>query len=122
MEMHSCPTTLACPGCRCRPGRTRTTSAGLSAAEAAQRLASHGLNCLTPPQKRGPLLRFLLQFHNVLIGVLLGAAVAPGPRPSGRYRRHPRRGGHQCPDRLHSGRQGGKIARRHPQHAGCVPS
>lgn len=44
-----------------------TTSAGLSAAEAAQRLASHGPNRLTPPQKRGPLLRFLLQFHNVLI-------------------------------------------------------
>ena len=35
-----------------------TTSAGLSAAEAAQRLASHGPNRLTPPQKRGPLLRF----------------------------------------------------------------
>ena len=52
-----------------------TTSAGLSAAEAAQRLASHGPNRLTPPQKRGPLLRFLLQFHNVLIYVLLGAAV-----------------------------------------------
>ena len=52
-----------------------TTSAGLSAAEAAQRLASDGPNRLTPPQKRGPLLRFLLQFHNVLIYVLLGAAV-----------------------------------------------
>ncbi len=52
-----------------------TASAGLSAAEAARRLASHGPNRLTPPQKRGPLLRFLLQFHNVLIYVLLGAAV-----------------------------------------------
>ena len=50
-----------------------TASAGLSAAEAARRLASHGPNRLTPPQKRGPLLRFLLQFHNVLIYVLLGA-------------------------------------------------
>ncbi|MHB1360921.1 MAG: cation-transporting P-type ATPase [Rhodocyclaceae bacterium] len=29
---------------------------------------------LAPPKKRGLLLRFLLQFHNVLIYVLLGAA------------------------------------------------
>jgi hypothetical protein len=27
-----------------------------------------------PPKKRGPLVRFLLQFHSVLIYVLLGAA------------------------------------------------
>ena len=53
----------------------RTTSTGLSVAEAAQRLEKHGLNRLTPPKKRGPLLRFLLQFHNVLIYVLLGAAL-----------------------------------------------
>ena len=52
----------------------KTDSAGLCAAEATRRLAQHGPNQLTPPQKRGPLLRFLLQFHNVLIYVLLGAA------------------------------------------------
>ncbi len=52
----------------------KTDSAGLSAAEATRRLAEHGPNQLTPPSKRGPLLRFLLQFHNVLIYVLLGAA------------------------------------------------
>ncbi len=52
----------------------RTGSAGLSAAEAARRLTGHGPNRLTPPQKRGPLLRFLLQFRNVLIYVLVGAA------------------------------------------------
>jgi magnesium-transporting ATPase (P-type) len=51
-----------------------TSTSGLSAAEAARRLAAHGPNRLTPPKKRGPLLRFLLQFHNVLIYVLLGAA------------------------------------------------
>ena len=51
-----------------------TAASGLSAAEAARRLAAHGPNRLTPPKKRGPLLRFLLQFHNVLIYVLLGAA------------------------------------------------
>ncbi|MBI4696900.1 MAG: cation-transporting P-type ATPase [Gammaproteobacteria bacterium] len=49
-------------------------SAGLGAAEAARRLAAHGPNRLTPPPRRGPLRRFLLQFHNVLIYVLLAAA------------------------------------------------
>ena len=53
---------------------TRSAPAGLGADEAARRLAEHGPNRLTPPPKRGPLLRFLLQFHNVLIYVLLGAA------------------------------------------------
>ena len=50
------------------------TTTGLATAEASRRLAIHGPNRLTPPRKRGPLLRFLLQFHNVLIYVLLGAA------------------------------------------------
>ncbi len=50
------------------------TPAGLDDTEAARRLAAHGPNRLTPPKKRGPLVRFLLQFHNVLIYVLLGAA------------------------------------------------
>ena len=53
----------------------QTSPAGLSPEEAARRLAEHGPNRLTPPKKRGPLLRFLLQFHNVLIYVLLAAAV-----------------------------------------------
>ena len=48
---------------------------GLSRAQWQERLAAHGPNVLTPPRKRGPLLRFLLQFHNVLIYVLIGAAV-----------------------------------------------
>ncbi|MDP4028989.1 MAG: cation-transporting P-type ATPase [Gallionella sp.] len=52
----------------------QTSTAGLSAEEAARRLAEHGPNLLTPPSKRGPLMRFLLQFHNVLIYVLLAAA------------------------------------------------
>ena len=47
---------------------------GLSAAEAAKRLQAYGPNRLTPPKRRGPLLRFLLQFHNVLIYVLLASA------------------------------------------------
>jgi len=47
---------------------------GLSNTEAAERFAKHGANRLTPPNRRGPLLRFLLQFHNVLIYVLLASA------------------------------------------------
>jgi magnesium-transporting ATPase (P-type) len=51
-----------------------TTSNGLSDREAARRLEIHGPNRLRPPQRRGPLLRFLLQFHNVLIYLLLVSA------------------------------------------------
>jgi len=47
---------------------------GLSHAEAALRLARYGPNQLMPVKKREPLLRFLLQFHNVLIYVLLASA------------------------------------------------
>ncbi len=46
---------------------------GLSADEAAARLARHGLNALPAPKRTGALKRFLLQFHNVLIYVLLAA-------------------------------------------------
>ena len=53
----------------------QTDSSGLTDEEAARRLAEHGPNRLTPPSRRGPLVRFLLQFHNVLIYVLLAAAV-----------------------------------------------
>jgi magnesium-transporting ATPase (P-type) len=48
---------------------------GLTGPEAAERLARHGLNRLRPPKRRGPIERFLLQFHNVLIYVLLAAGV-----------------------------------------------
>ncbi len=48
--------------------------AGLSPKEAELRLVHYGPNRLTPPKRRGPLLRILLQFHNVLIYVLLAAA------------------------------------------------
>ncbi|MBK9594403.1 MAG: cation-transporting P-type ATPase [Rhodocyclales bacterium] len=50
-----------------------STPQGLSAEEAARRLATHGPNRLPPPKKRGALVRFLAQFHNVLIYVLLAA-------------------------------------------------
>ena len=51
---------------------------GLTDGEAERRLAEHGPNRLPPPKRRSPLLRFLAQFHNLLIYVLLGAAVVTG--------------------------------------------
>lgn len=48
---------------------------GLSDAEAEKRLAQHGRNILPAVTGRSPLLRFALQFHNVLIYVLLSAAM-----------------------------------------------
>tara|TARA_R110002167_G_scaffold36892_1_gene116248 strand:+ start:4873 stop:7593 length:2721 start_codon:yes stop_codon:yes gene_type:complete len=52
-----------------------TRATGLSDAESAARLEKHGPNRLPTPPKRSPILRFLMHFHNVLIYVLIGAAV-----------------------------------------------
>ncbi len=46
---------------------------GLDAAEAANRLQTYGPNRLPEGKKRGPLMRFLAQFNNILVYVLLGA-------------------------------------------------
>lgn len=51
------------------------TLAGLSETEAVQRLQSHGANSLPEPPKTSRVARFLAQFNNVLIYVLLGAAL-----------------------------------------------
>ena len=51
---------------------------GLQARVAAQRLDEYGRNRLEPPRRRGALIRFLLQFNNVLVYVLLSAAVMTG--------------------------------------------
>lgn len=48
---------------------------GLSQAEAESRLRTYGLNVLPQARRRGPLARFLAQFHNILIYILLVAAV-----------------------------------------------
>ncbi|MFC6083596.1 HAD-IC family P-type ATPase [Sphaerisporangium aureirubrum] len=48
---------------------------GLTSAEAAGRLARHGPNTLPVGKGQGPIVRFLLQFHNPLIYVLLAAAL-----------------------------------------------
>ena len=55
--------------------RLGSTPAGLTSAEAARRLALHGPNRLPAPRSRGVLRRFLAQFDNVLIYVLLGSAL-----------------------------------------------
>lgn len=47
---------------------------GLSRAEAVHRLSAHGPNRLPEPARRGALRRFLAQFHNVLIYVLIASA------------------------------------------------
>ncbi|WP_396440367.1 cation-transporting P-type ATPase [Limnohabitans sp.] len=54
------------------------TPDGLTAPEAARRLAEHGPNRLPPVQSSGPVVRFLRQFHHVLIYVLIGAALVTG--------------------------------------------
>src|SRR5215472_2025403 len=46
---------------------------GLDAAEASTRLQKHGPNRLPEGKKRGPFTRFLAQFNNILVYVLLGA-------------------------------------------------
>ncbi len=46
---------------------------GLNDGEVTQRLAQHGRNSLPSAKRRGPWLRFALQFHNPLIYVLLAA-------------------------------------------------
>lgn len=52
----------------------KTGPQGLTDAQAERRTARYGLNRLAPPKRRGWLLRLLMQFHNILIYVLLGAA------------------------------------------------
>ena len=55
-----------------------TESGGLSDEEAQARLRRYGPNLLEPPKRHSGLVRFLLQFHNVLVFVLLLAAAATG--------------------------------------------
>ncbi len=52
-----------------------TRSSGLAPDDAASRLIEHGPNRLPEPPRRSLLLRFLAHFHNVLIYVLIGAAI-----------------------------------------------
>jgi len=52
---------------------TTDSERGLAAGEAASRLAKYGSNRLPESKKRGPFVRFLSQFNNILVYVLLGA-------------------------------------------------
>jgi len=52
-----------------------TSADGLSTEEVSSRLLAYGPNRLPESGGRGPLLRFLYQFHNVLIYVLLAASI-----------------------------------------------
>ena len=55
-----------------------TSADGLSQSEALARVAKYGPNKLPEPKKRSAVARFLLQFHDILIYVLLAAAVVTG--------------------------------------------
>ncbi|MBL8340262.1 MAG: cation-transporting P-type ATPase [Rubrivivax sp.] len=66
----ACAPWHAC-GCEAALERLASQPRGLGAAEAAKRLARHGRNELPPPARRPAWLRFALQFHNLLIYVLL---------------------------------------------------
>jgi magnesium-transporting ATPase (P-type) len=59
-------------------GALGTSKEGLTSAEAAERLRRHGPNRLPEAPPRHPVLRFLSHFHNLLIYVLLVAAVITG--------------------------------------------
>ena len=65
---HDCPAESAL-------AELKATPAGLSEHEAEARLKTCGPNHLPEPPRRSVLMRFLLQFHNILIYVLLGSAV-----------------------------------------------
>src|SRR5262245_5615789 len=52
---------------------TSDIKSGLDAAEVNSRLEKYGPNRLPEAGKRGPLMRFLVQFNNVLVYVLLAA-------------------------------------------------
>jgi len=56
----------------------RTSPEGLSEQAAHRAMTEFGPNLLPPPKKRGPLRRFLAQFHNILIYVLLATAIVTG--------------------------------------------
>jgi len=52
-----------------------SSATGLNQNEAEARLAKYGANRLPEAAKRSAIMRFLLQFHNILIYVLIGCAV-----------------------------------------------
>ncbi len=65
----------ALPAAEALHAQSVVPGSGLSRQEATRRLEQYGRNSLPAPRRRGPLLRFALQFHNPLIYVLLAAGV-----------------------------------------------
>ena len=57
-----------------------SATSGLSSAEAQRRLQRHGRNALAPPKRRSAVTRLLLQFHNVLLYIMLAGAVITAPQ------------------------------------------
>ena len=55
--------------------KVSSSEEGLTQENAQQHLNKYGPNRLRPMKKKGPLARFMVQFHNVLIYVLLAAGV-----------------------------------------------
>ncbi len=52
-----------------------TSLTGLTEKETRKRRLRYGANRLAPPKRRGPLLRLLMQFHNILLYVMMSAAL-----------------------------------------------
>ena len=73
-ELPSAPTWHAQESDQCI-ARLRGDPDGLSGAEAERRLRRHGPNRLPEGRRVGPVMRFLRQFHNLLLYLMLGAAV-----------------------------------------------
>lgn len=55
--------------------RLSAPDTGLTQADATTRLAHYGANCLPVAKRQSGLIRFFLQFHNILIYVLIAASV-----------------------------------------------
>jgi len=53
----------------------QTGSTGLKSSEIRERLIRFGSNCLIPPKRRGWLIRLLMQFNNILLYIMIVAAV-----------------------------------------------
>jgi magnesium-transporting ATPase (P-type) len=75
MESLVCKHWHHCPAEEVTTLLTTHPAKGLSQFEAAHRLKHFGPNSVTPKKQKGPLIRFLLQFHQPLVYILLAAAV-----------------------------------------------
>ena len=91
---------------------------GLDAGEVASRLQKYGSNRLPEGTKRGPFMRFLSQFNNILVYVLLGAGFTKLMLnlwlDASDYLR---RGRPERAARLHPGGSGGESSGFNPKHA-----